>query len=205
MEDILPHLKEDNDNNPQVNAALESLSKAKPEDSVESVAEALKDCYTHSLHVQRITSVQSKLSSMAFLQTFKTMAELKQKSVTMTHDRACSYCHKRIHNRAFAAFTDGSCAHVQCASGVSESWYIYTYIDTYKTSQQHGTYVQRKREESLWQNINTSDTHNTHTQSLNERERKRKRKSWNIWGGSLRLLVWVFFAPPPPPLCEPRD
>ncbi|CEL95659.1 unnamed protein product [Vitrella brassicaformis CCMP3155] len=66
------------------------------------------------LHAVRSRAIEEHLSSMAFLKTHQQWSQLRSRCVTITGDRSCPLCTRRILDKAFVAYPDGTCVHLQC-------------------------------------------------------------------------------------------
>lgn len=91
---------------------------------LESLAAYLTKSARLCLHEQRVSMLEKKLSSMAYLKTFGALAHERSRKVTITGDRCCPVCNRRFVDKdsvgkAFVAYPNETCVHLQCKEDLS--------------------------------------------------------------------------------------
>uniref|UniRef100_A0A7S1WGG0 Vacuolar sorting protein 39/Transforming growth factor beta receptor-associated zinc finger domain-containing protein n=1 Tax=Alexandrium catenella TaxID=2925 RepID=A0A7S1WGG0_ALECA len=92
--------------------------------TLESLAGYLSKCARICLHEQRVSMLEKKLSSMAYLKTFSALAHERSRKVTISGDRCCPVCNRRFVDKdsvgkAFVAYPNETCVHLQCKEDIS--------------------------------------------------------------------------------------
>lgn len=65
----------------------------------------------------RAAAVEENLRAARFLRVYGDWAGARKRHALISDDTACSVCHRRIGDRAFAFFPNDILVHVQCADG----------------------------------------------------------------------------------------
>jgi len=89
-----------------------------------SLADYLSKAGRMALHERRVSMLEEHLSSMAYLKTYNAWAQERMRKVTITGDKCCPVCNRRFVgkdsvSKAFAAYPNETCVHVQCQQDAS--------------------------------------------------------------------------------------
>lgn len=87
-----------------------------PEDwDLAGLSSYLSRCMRACLHAQRAGILEENLSSMAYLKTFSAWSNERATKVVIENASCCAVCHTRILGKAFVAYPNSTCVHLQCA------------------------------------------------------------------------------------------
>jgi hypothetical protein len=81
------------------------------------LAALLQTAFRKLVAVNRSSSVEENLRAARFLRVYGFWAEARKRHALVGEDTACSVCHRKLGDRAFALFPNNILVHVQCAEG----------------------------------------------------------------------------------------